>query len=51
MSQVEKREVVHGEVLDTPEERARVAEMLERARVARMATPVLSRWERDSLWG
>lgn len=51
MSKVEKREVVHGEVLDTPEERARVAELLERARVARMATPVQSRWERDSLWG
>lgn len=50
MSRVEKSEVVHVEVLDTPEERARVAELLERARVARMATPVLSRWERDSLW-
>ena len=50
MSQVEQREVVHGEVLDTPEERARVAELMERARVARMATPVQSRWERDSLW-
>ena len=51
MSKVEKSEVVHVEVLDTPEERARVAELLERARVARMATPVQSRWERDSLWG
>ena len=50
MSKVEKREVVHGEVLDTPEERARVAELESRARAARMATPVLSRWERDSLW-
>ena len=45
MSKVEKSEVVHVEVLDTPEERARVAELLERARV------VQSRWERDSLWG
>jgi len=43
MSKVEKREVVHGEVLDTPEERARVAEMLERARANRVELP-FSRW-------
>ena len=50
MSRAEKREVEVLPVLDTEAERARVAEMLERARVARMATPVQSRWERDSLW-
>lgn len=43
MSKVEKREVVHGEVLDTPEERARVAELLERARANRVELP-FSRW-------
>jgi hypothetical protein len=50
MTKVEKREVVVLPVLDTEAERARVAELLERARAQREATPVQSRWERDSLW-
>jgi hypothetical protein len=50
MTKVEKREVVVLPVLDTEAERARVAELLERARAQREATPVQSRWERGSLW-
>jgi hypothetical protein len=43
MSKVEKRAVEVVPVLDTPEERARVAEMLERARANRVELP-FSRW-------
>lgn len=43
MSKVEKREVVVLPVLDTEAERARVAEMLERARANRVELP-FSRW-------
>lgn len=51
MSKVEKREVIYTEVLDTPEERAKRDALLERARAAREATPVQSRWERECLFG
>jgi ribosomal protein S14 len=43
MSRAEKREVEVLPVLDTPDERARVAELLERARMNRVELP-FSRW-------
>ena len=51
VSKAEKREVEVLQVLDTEAERARVAELLERARAAREAVPVQSRWERECLFG
>lgn len=51
MTKVEKRDVVDGFVVDTPEERAKRDALLAKARIAREAVPVQSRWDRDSLWG
>lgn len=51
MSKVEKSEVEVLPVLDTLDEKAKYEALLERARAAREATPVQSRWERECLFG
>lgn len=50
MSRAEKLEVVHGEVLDTPEERAKRDKLMDQAIAVRKANVILSRWERESIW-
>jgi hypothetical protein len=50
VSRAEKREMEVLPVLDTEAERAKHEALLERARREREATPVQSRWDRESLW-
>ena len=51
MTKAEKKTVEVLPVLDTEAERRKRDALLAKAQAERMAVPVQSRWERESLWG